>query len=74
MLKVKVMQIGNSAGVVLPREALNKLDVSRGDELYLVETPEGLMLTPYDQAFETQIEAAEQVMKRYRNALHRLAK
>ncbi len=74
MLKVKVMQIGNSAGVVLPREALNKLNVSRGDELYLVETPEGLMLTPYDQAFEAQMEAAEKVMKRYRNALHRLAK
>ena len=74
MLKVKVTQIGNSAGVVLPKEALKKLDVSRGDELYLIETPEGLMLTPYDQAFETQIQAAEQVMKRYRNALHRLAK
>ena len=74
MLKVKVTQIGNSAGVVLPKEALKKLDVSRGDELYLVETPEGLMLTPYDQAFETQMEAAEKVMKRYRNALHRLAK
>ena len=74
MLKVKVTQIGNSAGVVLPREALKKLDVSRGDELYLVETPEGLMLTPYDQAFEAQMEAAEKVMKRYRNALRRLAK
>ncbi len=74
MLKVKVTQIGNSAGVVLPKEALKKLDVSRGDELYLVETPEGLMLTPYDQAFEAQMEAAEKVMKRYRNALHRLAK
>ncbi len=74
MLKVKVTQIGNSAGVVLPREALKKLNVSRGDELYLVETPEGLMLTPYDQAFEAQMEAAERVMKRYRNALHRLAK
>ena len=74
MLKVKVTQIGNSAGVVLPKEALKKLDVSRGDELYLVETPEGLMLTPYDQAFEAQMEAAEKVMKRYRNALRRLAK
>ena len=74
MLKVKVTQIGNSAGVILPKEALKKLDVSRGDELYLVETPEGLMLTPYDQAFEAQMEAAEKVMKRYRNALHRLAK
>ena len=73
MLKVKVTQIGNSVGVVLPREALKKLDVSRGDELYLVETPEGWMLTPYDQAFEKQMKAAEKVMKRYRNALHRLA-
>ena len=74
MMKVKVTQIGNSVGMVLPREALKKLNVSRGNELYLVETPEGLMLTPYDQTFEAQMEAAKKVMKRYRNTLHRLAK
>ena len=74
MLKVKVTQIGNSAGIVLPREALQRLNVSKGDALYLVEGPDGLTLTPYEQGFDEQMQAAEQVMKRYRNALRRLAK
>ena len=74
MLKVKVTTIGNSMGIVLPREALAKLKVGKGDTLYLVEGPEGWVLTPYEQDFEDQIEAAEDVMRRYRNALRELAK
>ena len=74
MLKVKVTTIGNSMGIVLPKEALAKLKVSKGDTLYLVEGPEGWVLTPYQQDFETQLEAAEAVMRRYRNALRELAK
>jgi putative addiction module antidote len=74
MLKVKVTSIGNSMGIVLPKEALAKLRVAKGDVLYLVDTPEGLTLTPYQQDLEAQMEAAEKVMKKYRNALHELAK
>lgn len=74
MLKVKVIAIGNSMGIVLPKEALTKLRADKGDVLYLVEGPEGLTLTPYQQDFEAQMEAAEKVMKKYRNALHELAK
>ena len=74
MLKVKVTPIGNSMGIVLPKEALTKLKVEKGDVLYLVEGPDGLTLTPYRQDFETQIEAAEKMMKKYRSALHELAK
>jgi len=74
MLKVKVTTIGNSAGIVLPKEALARLKVEKGDTLYLVEGPEGLTLTPYRQDFEEQMEAARKVMKRYRNALRELAK
>ena len=74
MLKVKVTAIGNSLGIVLPKEALNKLKADKGDELYLVEGPDGLTLTPYRQDFEKQMHAAEKIMKKYRNALHRLAK
>lgn len=74
MLKVKVTAIGNSMGVVLPKEALSKLRVEKGDVLYLVEGPDGLMLTPYQPDLDRQMEAAEKVMKRYRNALRRLAK
>lgn len=74
MLKVKVTSIGNSMGILLPKEALTKLKAEKGDILYLVDGPEGLTLTPYQQDFETQIQAAEKVMKKYRNALHELAK
>jgi len=74
MLKVKVTPIGNSMGIVLPKEALSKLKVVKGDTLYLVEGPEGLTLTPYKQDFEQQMEIAEKVMGKYRNALHELAK
>ncbi len=74
MLKVKVTAIGNSMGIVLPKETLAKLKVEKGDVLYLVEGPEGITLTPYQQDFEKQIEAAKKVMKKYRNTLHELAK
>jgi len=74
VLKVKITAIGNSMGIVLPKEALAKLRVDKGDALYLVERPEGLTLTPYRQDFENQMTAAENVMKKYRNALHELAK
>jgi len=74
MLKVKVTSIGNSMGIVLPKEALSKLKAVKGDTLYLVEGPEGLTLTPYKQDFEQQMEIAEKVMGKYHNALHELAK
>ena len=74
MIKVKVTSIGNSMGIVLPKEALKKLKTGKGETLYLVDSPEGFMLTPYQQNFEKQMEAAEKVMKKYRNALHELAK
>ena len=61
-------------GIVLPKVTLNKLKGNKGDTLYLVEGPEGLTLTPYQQNFEVQMKAAETVMKKYRNAFHELAK
>ena len=61
-------------GIVLPKEVLTKLNAGKGDVLYLVDSPEGMTLTPYQQDFEVQLEAAEKVMKKYRNALHELAK
>jgi len=74
MLKVKVTSIGNSMGIVLPKEALHHLKAGKGDVLYLLESPEGLTLTPYQQDFEQQMQAADTVMKKYRNALHALGK
>ena len=74
MLRVKVTSIGNSLGIVSPKEALAKLKAEKGDILYLVDGPGGLILTPYQQDFESQMEAAANVIKRYRNALHGLAR
>jgi putative addiction module antidote len=74
MFKIKVATVGNSTGIVLPKEALSKLQAAKGDTLYLVETEDGYKLTAYDQDFETQLKAARQVMKKYRNSLRALAK
>ena len=73
MLKVKVTTIGNSMGIRLPKEALTKLKVTKGDSLYLVETEDGFSLTPYQQDFDLQMNAAEKTMKKFRNALRQLA-
>lgn len=74
MLKVKVTAVGNSMGVLLPKEALGKLKVEKGDTLYLLEGPDGYTLTAYDPEFEEQVIAARGIMKRYKNTLRELAK
>jgi putative addiction module antidote len=71
--KLKVTAIGNSTGVILPKELLEKLRVSRGDELMVHETPDGIMLTPYDPEFARQMDVAEKIMRRRRNLLKKLA-
>jgi putative addiction module antidote len=74
MLVLKVTKIGNSSGLVLPKEALAKLRVEQGDVVYLTETADGFRLTPYDPTFERQMTLARKVMKKHRNALRELAK
>jgi putative addiction module antidote len=74
MLMVKVTTVGSSAGVVLPKEALARLKVKKGDVLFLVETPSGYELTPYDSEFDAQMQAADEGLRKYRNALRELAK
>jgi len=74
VIKVKITTIGNSAGIVLPKEVLSKLRAEKGDTLYLIPAPEGFKLTPYDPEFEVQVTAARQVMRQYRNALRELGK
>lgn len=74
MIQLKLTQIGNSLGVILPKEALAKLKVERGDALFLNETPEGYSLSPYDKTFEDQMTVMRQVMKKRRAALRELAK
>jgi putative addiction module antidote len=74
MIALRVTTIGNSLGVVLPKEALTRLKVEKGDTLYLVETPEGYQISPYDEEFARQVRAAERVMREHRDVLHELAK
>jgi len=74
MLKVKITQVGNSMGILLPKEVLNKMNSEKGDTLYLVEGSEGYTITPYSPDFEEQMNAANKIMKDYRNTLHKLAK
>jgi putative addiction module antidote len=74
VLTLKLTAIGNSVGVVLPKEALDKLHLEKGDKVYLTESPEGFRLTPYDPEFEQQMTEARRIMKKRRDVLHELAK
>jgi putative addiction module antidote len=73
MTTLKVTTIGNSTGVILPKEVLERLRVEKGDALHVLETPRGIELTPYDPEFAAQMEAAERVMREDRDALRKLA-
>lgn len=73
MTTLKLTTVGNSTGVVLPKEILQRLRVDRGDTLYVLETPNGIELTPYNPDVATQMEAAERVMREDRDVLRKLA-
>jgi putative addiction module antidote len=75
VLELKVRKVGNSLGVVLPKEAVSRLHADEGDRLFLIEAPNGAyQLTPYDPAFEKKMKKATEIMQRYRNTLHSLSK
>jgi len=74
MYTLKLTQIGNSVGVVLPREALARLKLSKGESVFLTETPQGYVLTPYDPALDEEIQAGRQFMHEFRDTFHQLAK
>ena len=73
-MKLKITAIGKSAGVILPRELLARLRLEKGDELYALETPDGIKLTAYDPLLAAQMEVAERVMRDRRTLLQELAK
>ncbi|HET9049813.1 MAG TPA: AbrB/MazE/SpoVT family DNA-binding domain-containing protein [Chiayiivirga sp.] len=72
-MKLKITTVGNSAGVVLPKELLARLRVAKGDELYALETPDGIRLTVYDPTLAEQMQVAEEVMRSRRTLLNKLA-
>ena len=70
---LKIISIGNSNGVILPKETLARLNVQKGDTLYLTESPDGMRLVPYDEEFARQMEVAREIMRENRDVLQRLA-
>ena len=73
MTRVKVTTVGNSTGIVLPKELLEKLRISKGDYLAVTETPSGVELSAYDDRKSRQMDAAERIMRDNRNMLKKLA-
>lgn len=72
-MKLKITTVGNSAGVILPKELLARLRLAKGDALYATELPDGIKLSPYDPKLARQMEVAERVMRKRRGLLRKLA-
>ena len=71
---LKLTQIGNSIGVILPREVLGRLKLEKGESVFLMETPDGYAITPYDPTLDEQIQAGREFMREYRDTFHQLSK
>ena len=74
MTQLKIIPIGNSVGVLLPKELLRKLELGPGDILHVSETENGIALTAYDPEIEAQMEIAEDIMRENETLLRKLAK
>jgi putative addiction module antidote len=74
MSALKLTQIGNSVGVILPKEALARLKLIKGDTVFLTESANGFNLTPYDPELEDQLKLGREFMHDYRDTFHQLAK
>jgi putative addiction module antidote len=73
-MELKITKIGNSLGIVLPKEITAQMNLDKGDSVFATKTPNGYALTSYDDAFANQMTLARDIMKKYRNVLHELAK
>lgn len=69
----KIIAIGNSAGIILPKETLARLNLQKGDTLYVTDGPQGIQISPYDAEFGAKMEVADRVIRRYRDAFKKLA-
>lgn len=74
MTALKLTQIGNSVGVILPKEVLARLKLEKGDMVFVTDAANGVMLTPYDPALEEQLKAGREFMHEFRDTFHQLAK
>ncbi len=74
MQALKLTQIGNSVGLILPKEVLARLKLEKGDTVYLTDAPGGVTISPHDPDFAEQMDLARQIMKEHRDVLRELAK
>jgi putative addiction module antidote len=74
MTTLKLTQIGNSVGVILPKDVLARLKLEKGDTVFVTDAVNGVMLTPYDPALDQQLEIGREFMREYRDTFHQLAK
>jgi putative addiction module antidote len=70
---LKITTVGNSVGIVLPKELLSHMNVEKGDSLFVTKTSDGIHLVPYEEAFAAQMDAAREVMRENRDVLRKLA-
>jgi putative addiction module antidote len=74
-MKLEIKRIGNSDGIILPRELMQRLDLKRGQQIHIVELAGGgFQVLPYDPDFEKTVETADEIMDEYRDTLAALAK
>ena len=71
--KVSLRRMGGSIGATIPKDIAERLHMEAGDEVFAIETEEGVLLTPFDPTFEKAMEAYERTASRYRNALRELS-
>lgn len=74
MTTLKITQIGNSLGVILPKEVLARLKLEKGDQLFVTDTPGGVALTPHEPGFDEQLALGREFMREYRDTFKALAK
>jgi putative addiction module antidote len=75
MTTLKLTAIGTSTGVIIPKEMLARMNLAKGDAIFATEAPDGsYRLTPYDPGFVAKMEKADEIMRRYKNTLHVLAR
>ncbi|WP_157267382.1 AbrB/MazE/SpoVT family DNA-binding domain-containing protein [Azohydromonas aeria] len=74
MTALKLTQIGNSVGVILPKEVLAKLKLEKGDTVFVTDAANGVLLTPYDPALDEQLKLGREFMREFRDTFHQLAK
>ena len=74
MYELKITQIGNSLGMILPKELLDRLNVGKGDRVFATLKPDGVQIVSYDPKVAAQVEVGRQFMNQYRDTFHELAK